>query len=178
MFYTAYRAPGAHRPVTFLWNGGPGADSTALHLEAFGPKRVVGTGVQDNNATLLPASDLVFVDPIGTGFSRSSGAAFDKDFYSTLGDFTAMTQFVQELARRASRQGRAGVSSLAKVSACGARRRLRQELEEHHQPVAGIVLISRAARASVLDKLPRALRHRTAHAQSRSFRIVSRQALI
>lgn len=155
MFYAAYRAAGSHRPVTFLWNGGPGADSTALHLEAFGPKRVEGTAVKDNPATLLPVSDMVFVDPIGTGFSRSNGAAFDKDFYSTLGDFAAMTQFVQRWLA-AHHDESAPVYLVGESFGVWRAAAVAQELEEHHQPVAGIVLISGGAGVGT-GQLPRAL---------------------
>lgn len=84
MFHTAYLADvdgSANRPITFVFNGGPGAASAYLHMGALGPKRVVfgpngslpqpPTEVVDNAETWLKFTDLVFVDPIGTGFSRS-----------------------------------------------------------------------------------------------------------
>jgi carboxypeptidase C (cathepsin A) len=69
------------RPVTFVFNGGPGSASLWLHMGAFGPKQVVtpsdarGVGappytIQDNQNSLLDVSDLVFIDPVGTGYSR------------------------------------------------------------------------------------------------------------
>jgi len=82
MFSVAYLAAGApaERPVTFLFNGGPGASSAFLHLGAVGPRRVAFPAdgslpvmpprLADNEASWLAFSDLVFVDPIGTGFSR------------------------------------------------------------------------------------------------------------
>jgi carboxypeptidase C (cathepsin A) len=83
LVYTAYVVPGAPtaRPVTFAFNGGPGAASVFLNMGAIGPKRV-GFGAQgdspsdlavlrDNPATWLDFTDLVFIDPIGTGYSRS-----------------------------------------------------------------------------------------------------------
>ena len=86
MFYIAYfksDTQGAPRPVTFLYNGGPGIFEAWLHMGAFGPRRVV-TGmirtrpaapysVVNNEFSLLDASDLVFVDAPGTGFSRIAG---------------------------------------------------------------------------------------------------------
>jgi carboxypeptidase C (cathepsin A) len=155
MFYTAYRTTGAHRPATFLWNGGPGADSTALHLDAFGPKRIEGAAVGDNAATLLPVSDLVFVDPIGTGFSRSSGVAFDKDFYSTLGDFAAMTQFIQRWLA-AHHEENAPVYLVGESFGVWRAAAVAQQLEEQHRPVAGIVLISGGAGVGT-GQLPRNL---------------------
>jgi carboxypeptidase C (cathepsin A) len=84
VFYTAYIAKGSrsgsHRPVTFLYNGGPGSASVWVQIGGFSPKRLdLGPEgltfappfrVQDNPATLLAVSDLVFVDPVNTGFSR------------------------------------------------------------------------------------------------------------
>jgi carboxypeptidase C (cathepsin A) len=84
MFHVAYLladAPADERPITFVFNGGPGASSAYLHIGALGPRRVVfGEGgrvpappvrLVDNEETWLAFTDLVFVDPIGTGFSRA-----------------------------------------------------------------------------------------------------------
>lgn len=84
LFHTAYfveSSHGAARPLTFVFNGGPGAASAYLHMGALGPKRVkfgpMGTlpnppiSVVDNLESWLPFTDLVFIDPIGTGLSRS-----------------------------------------------------------------------------------------------------------
>src|SRR5712692_10251603 len=96
IFSVSYVAAGgdADRPVTFVFNGGPGASSAYLHLGAVGPQRVAfppdGTLPQvpprlvQNDESWLAFSDLVFVDPVGTGFSRvieeepKDGAADDK----------------------------------------------------------------------------------------------------
>jgi carboxypeptidase C (cathepsin A) len=74
LFYVAYRAPAAPgkvRPITFIWNGGPGAASASLNFEGFGPKRIEGAGLVDNVDTWLTDSDLVFMDAMGVGFSRA-----------------------------------------------------------------------------------------------------------
>ena len=79
VMFTAYTIPGANRPVTFALNGGPGAASVYLNLGAIGPKRVQfgaegdspsdpATPV-DNPGTWLSFTDLVFIDPVGTGYS-------------------------------------------------------------------------------------------------------------
>lgn len=141
MFFTAYRIAGHHRPVTFLWNGGPGADSAALHFEAFGPRRLVGSSFEDNDATLLEASDLVFVDPIGTGFSRASKPDSKSGFYSTLGDFAAMTDFVRRWLRAHNAQS-ARIYLVGESFGVWRSAAVAEELEESHQPVAGVVLIS------------------------------------
>jgi carboxypeptidase C (cathepsin A) len=81
MFYVSYVAQnssGAQRPLTFVFNGGPGASSAYLHLGALGPRRVVltsadahtPTALVDNPQSWLTFTDLVFVDPVGTGYSR------------------------------------------------------------------------------------------------------------
>jgi carboxypeptidase C (cathepsin A) len=57
----------AARPVIFAFNGGPGASSSPLHIEAMGPRRRDATGLVDNVETPLDRADLVFVDPVGTG---------------------------------------------------------------------------------------------------------------
>jgi len=74
--------PGAGRPVTFVFNGGPGASSAYLHVGALGPRRVgfddrgsalaPPTSLVDNSESWLPFTDLVFVDPVGTGWSRAA----------------------------------------------------------------------------------------------------------
>lgn len=79
--YTAYTVPGANRPVTFAFNGGPGAASVYLNLGAIGPKMVHfgrqgdapsdSAVLKDNPDSWLDFTDLVFIDPIGTGFSKA-----------------------------------------------------------------------------------------------------------
>jgi len=96
MFYIAYRVPSPKpRPLAFVWNGGPGANSATLHFEVAGPKRGEGGGLVDNQETWLTHADLVFVDPIGTGFSRPAKAEYAQGFYGTLGDVASVTEFVR-----------------------------------------------------------------------------------
>jgi carboxypeptidase C (cathepsin A) len=104
VFYVAYRAAGStttRRPLTFLWNGGPGSNATLLHLVGFGPKRLadsrgcVECEVEDNDASWLDHSDLVFVDPVGTGFSRPTRTEYGAEFYNTLGDIASIAEFVR-----------------------------------------------------------------------------------
>src|SRR5438045_1866673 len=90
VFYVAYfkRDGNSTRPLTFLYNGGPGSSTVWLHMGAFGPKRVVTLDDQhtpaapyrliENNYSLLDASDLVFIDAPGTGFSRLLAVEKDK----------------------------------------------------------------------------------------------------
>ena len=94
-----------NRPVTFLWNGGPGSGSLWLQMGAFGPKRVVLPDAKDdgappyriidNNASLLDVTDLVFIDPVGTGFSRALGKADPKQFWGVTADAKSMARFIR-----------------------------------------------------------------------------------
>lgn len=110
MFFVSYtldRPPGtAPRPLTFVWNGGPGSNSALVHLIGFGPKRIVppagakpGDGtrwiVEPNPGTWFDATDLVFVDPIGTGYSRPTRAEFAPEFYQTRGDAESVAEFIR-----------------------------------------------------------------------------------
>jgi len=108
MFFVSYtldRAPGQReRPLTFVWNGGPGSNAALTHLVGFGPRRMVPPkqGVQgakwtleDNPGTWLDESDLVFVDPIGTGYSRPTRSEYGADFYSDRGDAESVGEFIR-----------------------------------------------------------------------------------
>src|SRR5262249_32027639 len=109
MFYVAYTqddvSDAAARPLTFVFNGGPGSSSMWLHLGSFGPGRVGARDaaatppapdrVADNPDTLLDRTDLVFIDAMGTGFSRIAGKGEGKDFYGTDADVAAFAQFIE-----------------------------------------------------------------------------------
>ena len=116
MFYVAYLATGTHgtpRPVTFVYNGGPGSSSVWLHMGAFGPRRVVtpddthGTGAPyelvNNDETLLDATDLVFVDAPGTGFGHLAGPDKEKAFLGVDQDANAFANFITAFLTRYGR---------------------------------------------------------------------------
>ena len=115
MFYTAYfkqGVPTASRPITFLFNGGPGSSTVWLRMGAFGPVRVVTAdgrhtpapyGVVDNDQSLLDASDLVFIDAPGTGFSRIAGKEKEKAFYGVDQDIHAFTDFITQFLTKYGR---------------------------------------------------------------------------
>lgn len=122
MFYVSYvchECESADRPVTFVFNGGPGASSAYLHVGALGPKRVQfnedGTPPRpparllDNEETWLAFTDLVFIDPVGTGFSRlveqekaegkkeeDGDSAKSKEFYRLKRDLESLGEFIQK----------------------------------------------------------------------------------
>jgi carboxypeptidase C (cathepsin A) len=104
VFFVAYRvptAPGAPpRPVTVIWNGGPSTNSLLLHTEMFGPRRLEGDHFADNPETLLATSDLVFYDPVGSGFSRPEKPEDAQQFYGVLGDFAATAEFIRAYSAR------------------------------------------------------------------------------
>jgi carboxypeptidase C (cathepsin A) len=109
LVYTAYTVDGPNRPVTFAVNGGPGASSVYLNFGAIGPKHLNGVGnegdspsdpatLSDNPGTWLDFTDLVFLDPIGTGFSRSlvSQEESRKQFYSTESDIEYLSRSIYD----------------------------------------------------------------------------------
>src|SRR5690349_8313543 len=94
------------RPVTFLFNGGPGSGSVWLQMGAFGPKRVaIPSDARDDGAppyplldnpdSLLDVTDLVFIDPPGTGFSYLIGKTDPKDFYGVTADAKAVAEVIR-----------------------------------------------------------------------------------
>jgi carboxypeptidase C (cathepsin A) len=96
----------ATRPVTFVWNGGPGSSSIWLHMGAIGPRRVVVPSdaqddgpppyqFEDNAASPLDATDLVFVDPVGTGWSRALGKHESKEFWGLHEDADSVTELIR-----------------------------------------------------------------------------------
>src|SRR5271165_4892359 len=114
--YTRSDAPQkdmGQRPIAFVYNGGPGSSSIWLHMGAFGPRRVVTTDagptppppfkMVDNVESLLDKTDLVFVDPVGTGFSRAVGKAKNKDFWGVDEDVKSLAQFITTYVSRNGR---------------------------------------------------------------------------
>lgn len=108
--YTAYIKDGetdaAKRPITFSYNGGPGSSSMWLHLGIMGPKRVVVNDpenmpappykLEDNAYSILDVSDIVMIDPVGTGISRAIGKAKNKDFWGVDQDIKSVSQFIKQ----------------------------------------------------------------------------------
>ncbi|MGD0192926.1 MAG: peptidase S10 [Rhizomicrobium sp.] len=116
IFFVYYAKKGEDpqkRPVTFIYNGGPGSATVWLHMGAWGPKRVVTADdthnppapyqVIENDSTLLDASDLVFIDAPATGFSRIAGKDKEKAFFGIDPDGQAFTTFIQEFLAKYNR---------------------------------------------------------------------------
>ncbi|THD50706.1 hypothetical protein [Phenylobacterium sp.] len=151
--YTADRAPGQPpRPLTFVWNGGPGSSSSQVHLMGFGPKgfKTAATYPQwkgppkeiiDRPDTWLAFSDLVFVDPIGTGYSRATTDAYRDILYTQHGDGEAVAEMIRIYRTRYDAFDQPlflagesyGTTRAMEVAGDLARRRT---------PVAGVMLIS------------------------------------
>ncbi|MCB2021545.1 MAG: peptidase S10, partial [Burkholderiaceae bacterium] len=112
--YTLKNDKGAKpRPVTFSFNGGPGSSSVWLHLGILGPQRVVTDemgnappppyALTDNEDTLLTDSDLVFIDPIGTGHSRMAAGEKVAEFHDYQRDLDAVGEFIRLYLTRYAR---------------------------------------------------------------------------
>jgi carboxypeptidase C (cathepsin A) len=109
IYFTAYELAGvddrAKRPLTFAFNGGPGSASIWLHMGALGPKRVSMEAqgwmppppyqYVDNQYTWLDGTDLVFIDPVGTGFSRATKEELDKKYCGFKGDIESVGEFIR-----------------------------------------------------------------------------------
>lgn len=115
IFYMAYTLdkPPANRPLMFSFNGGPGSASVWLHLGALGPKRVkmLDNGflppppyqMETNEGTWLTDTDLVFVDTVGTGYSRATKPEFGSKFFGLNGDIESTGEFIRMYLGRENR---------------------------------------------------------------------------
>jgi carboxypeptidase C (cathepsin A) len=114
MFYVAYfKNGGGTRPVTFVYNGGPGSATLWLHMGAFGPRRIVTSTdahtpaapytLVNNVSSLLDATDLVFIDAPGTGFSRIAGKDKEKAFFGVDQDAYAFAEFISQFLSKYGR---------------------------------------------------------------------------
>jgi carboxypeptidase C (cathepsin A) len=116
MFYAAYFKKGSapeSRPITFVYNGGPGSATMWLHLGTFGPRRVVVPDTEhqegapyalvNNQYSLLDVSDVVFIDAPGTGLSRTFGKDRAKAFYGVDGDGHAFERFIRRFLTKYGR---------------------------------------------------------------------------
>src|SRR5712664_2994324 len=117
MFFTSYTLDrgdgGQHRPLTFAFNGGPGSASVWLHMGAIGRRRVkmLADGsmpappyeLEDNESTWLTQTDLVFIDPVGTGYSRAAKPELAAKFFGLQGDIESVGEFIRMYLTRYER---------------------------------------------------------------------------
>ena len=117
VFYVAYTADGVkdykRRPVTFFYNGGPGSSTLWLHMGSFAPERVQTAGPETikpapypfgpNPETLLDKTDMIFVDAIGTGYSRALGDKKDKDFWGVDSDADGFARAIMRYVTKNAR---------------------------------------------------------------------------
>jgi carboxypeptidase C (cathepsin A) len=151
MFYTAYTAPGKHRPVTFFYNGGPGSASLWLRMGSFAPEHV-RTGnpeavrpapydVGPNPDSLIGSTDMVFLDAVGAGYSRPLGDAKPADFYGVDQDVDA---FAKAIMRYVTKNARWGDPKYIFGESYGTTRSgaLAYQLEDRGMALNGVVLLS------------------------------------
>lgn len=117
IFFVAYTlltdADAADRPIMFCFNGGPGAAAVWLHLGGLGPRRAVVNDdgslppppfrLVDNEHTILPVADLVFIDPVATGYSRAAKGEKPEQFFGKGPDIEAMAEFIRLYTTRHGR---------------------------------------------------------------------------
>lgn len=156
IFFIAYTKEGvddlAKRPVTFSFNGGPGSSSVWMHMGLLGPRRVVleedgmplppPYRMVDNEFSLLDQTDLVFIDPVSTGFSRAVKPADAKKFHSVEGDVSSVAEFIRLYTTRNSRWASPKFvigESYGTTRAAALSGELR---ERHRMAVNGIMLLS------------------------------------
>lgn len=154
-FFIAYEKSDGkpeQRPITFVFNGGPGAASVWLHLGTAGPKRILfaddGAALPppyklvDNEHTWLDATDLVFIDPIGTGFSRPAPGEKGEQFFGLREDVASVAEFIRLYTTRYQRwpspKFLAG-ESYGTTRAAGLSQHL---VDRHGIALNGIVLVS------------------------------------
>jgi carboxypeptidase C (cathepsin A) len=151
IYYTAYAAnagDAANRPITFAFNGGPGAASAYLNLGVVGPRIAplaagdVTVQLKDNPQTWLTFTDLVLIDPVGTGWSRPAKPDGGKPFYGVHGDAQALAKAI---ALYVAKNGRsASPKYLLGESYGGFRSAKVSQILSHEQgiSVSGIVMLS------------------------------------
>lgn len=157
IFYVAYTRSGsetaaAARPLTFSFNGGPGSSSVWLHLGLFGPKRVAMPEgalppappfrLIDNGHSLLDLTDLVFIDPVTTGYSRAVPGEDDTQYHGFEPDIESVAEFIRLYT---TRNGRWGSPKFLAGESYGTTRAagLARELQGRHGiELNGIVLVS------------------------------------
>ncbi len=167
MFFVAYtvdRGPGARpRPITFAWNGGPGSPASMIELGLAGPRRARTMAeytsppppyeLVDNESTWLRFTDLVFVDPVGTGYSYPIAPDDGPRFWSVDGDIASVAEFMRIYRERwAAPDAPVFIAgeSYGTMRAAG----LAGTLERSHVPLKGVILLSCYLNAGATQATP------------------------
>ena len=152
--YISYiKEVGAERPITFAFNGGPGSSSIWLHMGAFGPRRIKSPEegqsiappyeIVDNLETLLDTTDLVFIDPLGTGFSTRPNDATEP-YFDVVEDYESIGKFIRDYLvanRRWNSPKYVAGESYGALRACGLSAYLQEGLGIY---LNGLILVSSA----------------------------------
>ena len=152
------------RPITYVFNGGPGSSAVWLHLGAAGPQRVVTNAdgtlpappyrLADNQSTWLDATDLVFIDPVGTGYSRAAEDQKPSEFFGLHEDVASVADFIRLYA---TRNGRWTSPTFVAGESYGTTRgtALSQYLiDRYGMALNGLVLISSVLNFETIDATP------------------------
>ena len=161
MFFVSYTKDGvtdlSERPITFCFNGGPGSSSVWLHMGAFGPRRVIlpsdasmpkppPYSIEDNPHSLLDLTDIVFIDPVTTGFSRAAQGEDDKQFHGVSEDIASVAEFIRLYTTRFERWNSPKFLSGESYGTTRAAGLVGNLQDQHGMYLNGIVLVS-----SILD---------------------------
>jgi carboxypeptidase C (cathepsin A) len=154
IFYTSYAkdavSDASTRPIMFFFGGAPGVSAAWQEFGGLGPKRMKPEGGwTDNPDTVLSHSDLVFVNPVGTGFSYPVQPSRGPIFWSTAGDTASLGEFVRTYLNRNSRET-SPLFVAGEDSATGRVAGLSEYLTDHLIPVRGVVLLSVTAAPDAL----------------------------
>lgn len=170
IFYTSYVKDGVadavSRPLVFFFGGGPGVSAAWQEFGGMGPKRMKGLsagtasspsyGWTDNPDTLLSAADLVFVNPVGTAWSRPESPARGANFWTTAGDIASLAEFVRVFLNSSDRRN-SPLFLAGEDNGTGRVAGLAGYLHDHAIPVTGAVLLSMTPSADSIAGDPRHL---------------------
>jgi len=140
-YHVKPKAGEAPRPISFLWNGGANSTASLVQFDFAGPRLLREGHMVDNPDTLLRASDLVFYDPVGTGFSRPGKPEYITKFLSILGDWASTTEFVRAYRQRLASPAQP-VFLIGESTGTWRAAGVLDVMAKRKDPVAGIVMLS------------------------------------
>ncbi|MFD2137495.1 S10 family peptidase [Novosphingobium resinovorum] len=138
----------AKRPILFVFNGGPGASSSPLHMQALGPRRIVGKGdaahLEDNPHSLLDVADLVFIDPVGTGASMPVKDRDASGYWGVGGDARGVSAMIEAWIKANDRTASPRVLVGESYGTSRALAIVNEDMKAKKPLPAGVVLLSLA----------------------------------